>query len=277
MGEAPPPQRTRRGGPTVVVAVIAVVLIALGALSLISVAFQRTERSTRTFSGVDAIEVEVNSGDVEVTASGRDDVQVEQTVRRSLQGPRTEARLRGGVLLLSGRCLSFWFGNCSVDYRIQAPAGTRVKARSSSGDLATTGLESGVDLQTSSGDVRARQVVGTVSAVTSSGDVSVLGAEGDVRARSSSGEVTGADLVARSIEARSSSGDVRVTAVRTPPDTLTAVTSSGDVQVVVPDDVYQVDARSSSGEVNVSLRQDPSAPRRIEARTSSGDVDVRRG
>jgi Putative adhesin len=210
MGGAPPPQRTRRSGPTVVVAVIAVALIALGALSLISVVVQRTERSTRTFSGVDAIEAEVNSGDVEVTASSRGDVRVEQTVRRSLQGPRTQARLRGGLLLLSGRCLSFWFGNCSVNYRIQAPAGTRVRARSSSGDLAATGLERGVDLRTSSGDVQVRQVVGTVSAVTSSGDVSVLDAEGDVRATSSSGDVTGGDLVARSIEARTSSGDVDV-------------------------------------------------------------------
>jgi hypothetical protein len=155
-GEVPAPRRTGRSGPTVVVAVVAVALIVFGALSLISLAFQRTERSTRSWSGVTAIEVEVNSGDVEVTASARGDVQVEQIERRSLQGPRTQARLRDGVLRLSGRCRSFWFGNCSVDYRIQAPTGTRVKARSGSGDLIAGGLRSGADLQTSSGDVDVR-------------------------------------------------------------------------------------------------------------------------
>jgi hypothetical protein len=91
-----------------------------------------------------------------VAAAGRGDVQVEQTERRSLQGPRTQARLSGGVLHLSGRCRPFWFGNCSVNYRIQAPASTRVKARSGSGDLIAGGLRSGADLQTSSGDVDVR-------------------------------------------------------------------------------------------------------------------------
>jgi hypothetical protein len=210
-GEAEPARRrTGRRGPAVAAAVIGLVLVAFGAASLISLAFQRTERSTRTWSGFEAIEVDVGSGDVEVTAAGRGDVQVEQTERRSLQGPRTQARLSGGVLHLSGRCRPFWFGNCSVNYRIQAPASTRVKARSGSGDLIASGLRSGADLQTSSGDVRVREVAGAVSAVTSSGDVSVLDSEGDVRARSSSGDVTGVDLVARHIEARTSSGDVDV-------------------------------------------------------------------
>jgi hypothetical protein len=190
MGQAPSTRpRAGRSGLKVGAAVIGVALIAFAALSLASLAFQRTERSTRRWSGVTAIEVEVNSGDVEVTAAGRGDVQVDQAERRSLHGPRTEARLSGGVLRLSGRCRSFWFGNCSVNYRIQAPAGTRLKARSGSGDLLATGLGSGADLQTSSGDVRVRQVVGPVSAVTSSGDVTAQGGEGDVRARSSSGDV----------------------------------------------------------------------------------------
>jgi Toastrack DUF4097 len=277
MGQAPPArQGTGRRGPGVAAAVVGLALITLGAVSLIGLAIQRTERSTRSWSGVEAIEVEVGSGDVEVTAAGRGDVQVEQIERRSWRAPRTEALLGGGVLHLSARCRA-WFGNCEVDYRIQAPASTRVQARSGSGDLLATGLRSAVDLQTGSGNVQVREVVGPVSAVTSSGNVAVRDSEGDVRARTSSGDVTGVDLVARSIEARSSSGDVRVAAVRTAPDALTAVTSSGDVRVIVPDETYRVDAHSSSGDVNLSLRQDPDAPRHIEARTSSGDVDVRSG
>jgi Putative adhesin len=278
MGQAPPArQGTGRRGPVVAAALVGLALITLGAVSLIGLAIQRTERSTRSWSGVEAIEVEVGSGDVEVTAAGRGDVQVEQIERRSWRAPRTEARLSGGVLQLSARCRPAWFGNCEVDYRIQAPASTRVQARSSSGDLLATGLRSAVDLQTRSGNVQVREVVGPVSAATNSGNVAVRDSEGDVRARTSSGDVTGVDLVARSIEARSSSGDVRVAAVRTAPDALTAVTSSGDVRVIVPDETYRVDAHSSSGDVNLSLRQDPDAPRHIEARTSSGDVDVRSG
>jgi len=89
--------------------------------------------------------------------------------------------------------------------------------------------------------------------------------------------VIGEQLAGRRIEARTSSGDVRVEAVRTPPDSLTATSSSSDIRVVVPDEVYRVDAHTSSGNVDLSLRQDPDSPHRIEARTSSGDVVVHRG
>src|SRR5262245_44254564 len=117
--EVPARQRAGRRGPGIAAAVIGVALIALGAVSLIGTAIQRTERSTRTWSGVDAVEVDVGSGNIEVTAASRDDVQVEQIERRSWRAPRTEAWLSGGVLRLSGHCRPVWFGNCEVNYRIQ--------------------------------------------------------------------------------------------------------------------------------------------------------------
>jgi hypothetical protein len=258
--------------------VVALVLVAFGALSLVGLAIQRTERSTRSWAEVGAIDVDAGSGDVEVVAASRDDVQVEQFVRRTWRAPRTEAGVSDGVLRLRARCpIVFGFGNCSVDYRIQAPAGTSVRVRDSSGDLTVAGIHDAVDVRTGSGNVHVREVVGRVSAQTSSGDVTLTRTEGDVFARTSSGNVTGDQLASRHVEARTSSGEVRVQVVGTAPDTLTATSSSGDVRVVVPDEVYQVDAHTSSGNVDLSLRQDPASPRRIEARTSSGDVVVRRG
>lgn len=271
------PARPARTGLAVAGGVLALALIALGALSLVGFAIQRTERSTRNWAGVSAVEVDVGSGDVEVAAASREDVQVEQFEKRSWRTPRTEAGVRDGVLRLRARCAFLALGNCSVDYHVQAPAGTPVRVRASSGDLSVAGIHAAVDVVTSSGSVLVREVVGPVSAVTSSGDVTLTGIEGDVRARTSSGNVTGNELAAGHIEARTSSGDVRVVAVRTPPDALTATSSSGDVRVVVPNEVYRVDAHTSSGSVDLSLRQDPAAPRRIEARTSSGDVSVRSG
>ncbi len=272
------PVRRAMSGPVLAGGVLALVLIALGATSLVGLAIQRTERSTRTWAGVSALEVDVDSGDVEVVAASRDDVQVEQFERRAWRAPRTEAGLRDGVLRLQARCPFFiGFGNCSVDYRIQVPAGTPVRIRDSSGDLTVAGVRGVVDVRTGSGSVHVREVVGPVSATTSSGDVTMTRIEGDVRARTSSGNVIGEQLAGRRIEARTSSGDVRVEAVWTPPDSLTATSSSGDIRVVVPNEVYQVDANTSSGHLDLSLRQDPAAPRRIEARTSSGDVVVRSG
>ncbi len=205
------PARTRTRGPAVAGVVVALVLIAFGALSLVGLAIQRTERSTRTWAGVSALEIDADSGDVEVVAASRGDVQVEQFERRTWRAPHTEAGLSDGVLRLRARCpISFGFGNCSVDYRIQAPAGTPVRVHESSGNLTVTGIRGAVDVRTGSGNVHVREVVGQVSAQTSSGDVTLTRTEGDVLARTSSGDVTCDQLASRHIEARTSSGDVVV-------------------------------------------------------------------
>src|SRR6266545_6809133 len=67
------PVRRAMSGPVLAGGVLALVLIALGATSLVGLAIQRTERSTRTWAGVSALEVDVDSGDVEVVAASRDD------------------------------------------------------------------------------------------------------------------------------------------------------------------------------------------------------------
>ena len=180
------------------------------------------------------------------------------------------------------------------DVRVDgATRGARIS--SGSGGLTVRGVTGAVDAQTRGGDVGVARVRGDVRAHSGSGNVNVDGVTGAVDATASGGDVgvtdsTGGTVQARSgsgsivvdgveatrVEAVSAGGDVRVSAVERAPERVLATSGSGDVQVVVPDEVYQLSVRSGSGEVDTTgVREDSRSPRRITAHTEGGDVSVR--
>ena len=55
---------------------------------------------------------------------------------------------------------------------------------------------------------------------------------------------------------------------------LSASTSAGNVDLRVPDDVYDVDADICAGSVNISVRAHPLAGRHIFAESSAGSVAI---
>lgn len=117
-----------------------------------------------------------------------------------------------------------------------------------------------------------------VSVRTSVGDVTVAGVGTTVHAETSVGVVTVDDVSAQTVTALSSVGDV-VVDVDVPPSDLTATTSTGNVVVTVPDGgtTYRVRSGTSIGTVTNSLPVDAASPHRLEALTSIGDVTLRLG
>ena len=62
---------------------------------------------------------------------------------------------------------------------------------------------------------------------------------------------------------------------RVPPRMVEAKTTSGDVNVALPDaGSYDVVADTGSGDSQIGVRTDPDSPRMIRARTNSGDATV---
>lgn len=118
---------------------------------------------------------------------------------------------------------------CTVDYELVVPRGTTVSGESGSGTAVLEGVR-GVDVTSSSGDVRGSSLAGPVMVETSSGDVEL-------------------DLA-------------------TPQD-VRASTSSGNVDLTVPDGRYRVDA---DGDADVDVIDDPDARHELVLETSSGDV-----
>ncbi|MGZ3440708.1 MAG: DUF4097 family beta strand repeat-containing protein [Polyangia bacterium] len=179
--------------------------------------------------------------------------------------------------------------------RIEVPAGSNVELTSASGDIAVRDTAGNVRLRTASGEVRLRQVAG-VEVMAVSGDVVVENASGEVRLRTVSGDAqvtqngggahleygtTSGDLdwagSCRSgcrIEARSTSGDVKL---RMPSDAsfdLRYVTHSGDVS----DDLKmqtleQSESHRGGGSLHARYGKGEGL---IEVQTFSGDLRVAR-
>jgi hypothetical protein len=216
----------------------------------------------RTFAAVEELRIDAGSGDVTVIGERRRDMRVEMEIQRGMwRGawqPHVGTQQGGRRLQLESHC-SVWahigVGDCGASYTVHVPRGTRLVVDASSGDVRVAGVERPVTVDASSGDVHVEDLAAPLRLSASSGDVHVEG-------------YRGADA---SVEA--SSGDIHVSALRAP-RRLHTVASSGDIDLAVPDKAYRVTVQVDSGDQSVQVRQDPNAPRVIEARASSGDVSI---
>jgi hypothetical protein len=183
-----------------------------------------------------------------------------------------------------GSGLEIW-----ADLTVRVPRSKRVEIRQAVGDVAASGLEAEVDLDTSSGTVEVRDVKGSVSIDTGSGDVTVEGVEGDLSADTGSGgvEVVGVhgdvsidtgsgrvevhDATTRVFHVDTGSGGVVAEGVGA--DELGIDTGSGSVKLDltrVGGGRFDIDTGSGS----ITLRVPPGISARFHAETGSGGIEV---
>lgn len=207
------------------------------------------EFSDELGGGITGIRLDdVGAGDVRVRADGRERTSVRAQVDTGWWGDAEPSFRRDGGVLVLDECRG-----CTVDYEIVLPAGVDVSGYTSSGNLVL--FDAGaVDVESSSGDVTVRDATGRVDARSSSGEVTLVGTSGPAELQSSSGDVT-VDL--------SRAQDVR------------ADSSSGDVDVVVPEGRYRVEAEGADADAEVDVVDDPAAPYALVLDSSSGEVTVR--
>jgi len=115
-----------------------------------------------------------------------------------------------------------------------------------------------------------------VNLTSSTGSVQVQGLSGDVQARTSTGSVELTALRSSTATAETSTGSVLVS-FAAPPTSVNARASTGSVDVVLPHDgtTYDVRASTSTGHQSVTVPVDTSSPRHVIASTSTGSVQVR--
>ena len=229
----------------VVGSVLALLLVLGAALSGVAQAARTSTTSTHALpADLTSVELSNAVGRVLVTAvDAGEEPRVVVTATGGFTDPTFEVEESGGAVSLAGRCpKGLLFGPCDVDWRVFVPA-----------------------------DV-------DVSVETSVGDVVVTGAGRTVRAASDVGSVTVAGVRARTVDVQGSVGDV-VVDVDVAPELLTARTSTGDVEVTVPEGstAYQVRSSTSVGSVRTQVPVDDGSPHRLELLTSVGDVSVRTG
>jgi Putative adhesin len=203
-----------------------------------------TEVTTEQVTGpVARLEVMTAAGRVTVRGSDAAGVSVTRSIYRVPVAPQETVRHDGDLLHIESQCPqdNTPTAPCRIDYDITAPRATLVTLVAASGDLTTTGLT------------------------------------GPVAVKSVSGDVELAQHRSPSTVAESTSGDVEVHLLDRP-DTLSATSVSGDVQVRVPDaGPYKVNASTVSGDTELGVRSDPSARAQLNLRTTSGDLTVTTG
>jgi len=245
----------------------------------------QTDRETRTFAIGPSGEFTLDniSGDLRITAAPGRDLTIE--IIRHARG-RTETDARAGLARV--RAETTHRGDrvtartvypnerqsnysVSVEYVVTAPAGTRITAKTVSGDISVTRIAGELTVSTTSGDITVTNAERLLSAKAISGDVELrdVKAEGLLEASTVSGDVTVTNVAARRLDLHSMSGTTTVRNAQT--STATVKSLAGDVVFdgsLVREGRYEF--QSQSGSVRLSL--DGRTGFTLEARTFSGSV-----
>ncbi len=176
----------------------------------------------------------------------------------------------------------------SIDYEIETPSGTQLKANSGSGDVSVSGVQGPVkavtgsgnlkiaDVQneltatTGSGDIHAESIKGEVHLSTGSGAVQAEGVGGAFYVSTGSGNVTVQDNNGGSGKVSTGSGDVRLSGVN---GSLRVGTGSGDITA---QGRAAGDWSLHSGSGGLVVRLPADAGFAIDAHADSGRIITRR-
>ena len=244
-----------------------------------SVTVEETQEWTFTTAGPPSLDAQTVAGDIRVTGTGGDEVQVvahlrtwgwsQEQARRQL---RVEATQDGDQITVRviHPPFSFWFGGGEADLEIHVPYEAAVTLSSTAGDLMVGDITGTVALESVSGAVTAGNIHGPLSAESVSGAVQASGGvvSGTLSLETISGDVRAVGVTASAYRLESTSGDLMLDWCRGP---VTVSTVSGDIIVRECDDA-RLQARSSSGDIAFSGRLDDSGPHQVE--TISGDVTL---
>lgn len=188
-----------------------------------------------------AVRADVGEIRVRVVAAGEEPHAV-STSRASFSDPAIGVTHSGDTTRLDSDCTGpNWLDPCEVEWDVLVPAGTDV------------------DLQTSVGEIH------------------VAAVSGELRARTSVGDVVVTESASPVLNLQSSIGDVNVNST-VAPDSVTVLTSTGDVRVALPGDgtEYRLDAETGIGETTNQVGDDRTSSRVLTLQTSIGDIFVLR-
>ena len=209
---------------------------------------EKSETHSETYTqAVAGVDVAVEVGHIDLSASSDASLVVDRETRWRGEEPETPEVWQGDTFAAVGECddnlVLFWDGDeCEVNYTLALPAGAAAKAENSVGDITVDGLDGTIDLETGVGDIEGENLRAT-------------------------GTVTESSVGSVRLEFAEVRGDIDVT------------TSTGDVEIIVPDDgtTYDVVFSSGVGSEDIQIATDPAsrADYVIAVDTSVGDLIVR--
>lgn len=200
-----------------------------------------TESATEGGGPVSRVEIEADTGSVELRRGADGASQVQRTLRWSGDRKPVYTQNRtGNTLTITARCPD-GDGECGTDLVVTVPAAASSRTDVTTGSVTVDGLTGAQDLTATTGPVR------------------------------------GTGLGAAPVTARTTTGSVAL-GFAAAPSAVEAEATTGDVDIEVPvGPVYQVQARVQTGQSRVEVADTPGAEHRISARSTTGSVSVTNG
>jgi len=217
--------------------------------------------TTFTFDKSGTLTVTATNGDVVVTGVACNQMHV----RASSEGSnlRLDASPTRVMLEVTGR------RSDDSHIEISVPVGTRVIARTQSGDIGVHGTRSEVEVHAQSGDINVDDVANRLDVNTLSGEITVRNVVGDAVVNTTSGGVKITDIRGNA-DVNTVSGEIELRGVTA--RTVRAKTTSGDVTfdgLIDPAGRYELTAHS--GDVNLHIQREASA--QLTVSTWNGGID----
>jgi DUF4097 and DUF4098 domain-containing protein YvlB len=243
---------------------------------------EETLEETFAVDGPAVVDLMADYGDVTVTGSGVDEVEVvarlslwgadEEDARRQVDVQMSQHGNRITVRVVRPEYIyafNFVSRGSRVDFEIRVPYETSLKLATDSGDLMVDGVTGAMELDTDFGNVEIEEVNGQVDAKSDSGDITLSGVSdgGDIEAKTDFGALVLQDITAESIIAHSDGGDIQVENV-TLDGALDLETNFGSVTVRNAE-AERVKAHSDSGEIRV---EDATLDDALDLEANFGDV-----
>lgn len=305
------PRRTHKGLWLLLGAALALALAAT-VLPVLGKAATNHEQSSQSLQNQEQIEVDNRtSGSVEITTADVDQVHIERTLRTSpLRDVEESLDETGDGVQLQAHCPGpdLFATTCAADYEITLPAQSHVQVHTTSGPILTSGIQGPMQAHSTSGRIRIQDhqgpvqaestsallhldnIQGSVRAQTTSGDIDLTGQGEQARASTTSGQVDLSGFTAQTVQTDSTSGDVSIGdftdaeassvsgSIRIHNNqqlhTLTVHTTSGSVTARLPDQDYDLNGSSTSGDRQIDVDTSPQANAQITIDTVSGSVHL---
>jgi hypothetical protein len=239
--------------------VLAIAALAWGTYSVISILAheEHVERSTFASSDVTALAVSNDSGSVTIVATPGDTIEVVAEVSDGWQPTDVSSEVVDGVLVLRAGCPVFVSPWCNVHYTVAIP-GDRAVTVDGSGPVRVRGMTAPIDIDSDDGRIELDEI------------------SGDIDVSNDDGRIIGRRLSASTVDARNHNGSIELSFLD-PPQSVTAHTSNGSIEVVVPDTeiLYRVEMDTRHGGTDNLVRTDPNSDHVIDLSTSNGSITVR--
>jgi hypothetical protein len=214
-------------------------------------------RSFTVTTPVTSLDVTADVAAITVTGSQHGTTSVTVTTRYSPSPPVITHTVTGGALQVGETCPS-GNGSCDVSIAIQVPRDVTAQVDDADGNVTMSGL------------------TGTVTATSDTGTIALSGISGPVTATNSDGDIDGTALTSRGLTLRDDTGDITVSLL-TPPSSLRATNSDGDVTIGLPSSVsYRISTPNSQGlaSVSVAVPASKSSPYSVTASSDTGSVSI---